>query len=176
MNRRMKTPESWRFQRVANRFKKAAKISGEQQNIKFSSMEIKKHACETVACHAGHYLISDRYTSFQNTYSNGKCLANRNGFILDYHEGIDRIVRALGYKREDCEYVMGFFDSVGNPLELWARQNPKLWGNQNGKWMFGSEGAKAFGKSDRHQEVTIQEIADHWQAVTDRVREQEEQK
>ena len=165
------TPTPAQFRKVADTFAELAK--DKDHRLAFQAPMIAKRGCGTIACHAGSYLYAKTKNNEYYKFAMNAWVRNRAvGFIVketdqvlikkephasiaSYVEGATMIARDLG------------FDSQ---LELrdWANENAELWGFLNGGEMFEGSGYIAFGFSDQDM-VTIQDIADHYYAVADRV-------
>ena len=70
---------------------------------------------------------------------------------------------------EDLGFKNGKSRNAGEKLERWARKNPDLWGNDQGGGMFHNSTAFLPLKADFREITDLEEIADWWDGVADRV-------
>lgn len=101
------------------------------------------HECGTVHCHGGVYALM-------------KCNLSSP---INYRSGSIHLANDLGFR------------SVAD-LEEWAELNPRLWGNKKGIKMFFDPDA-FYSHKRPHGAESVQEIADHWREVGNRLKKLE---
>jgi len=102
--------------------------------------------CGTTGCHAGWFAWARSKVHF-----------------VDYdHANIKYYV--YNYSANEMAEFLGFEDRY--ELEYWGENNEKIWGNSFGDDMFTS--AKAFGKENCNDSLSLKTIGLHWLKVADR--------
>ena len=171
-------PRPYRLRKVAEQFRKFAKIETNKLEFSCTSAPTPEAAktnigCGTVACHAGWAVPA---------------LINIKAFSLD--DKPDSSGRYLEY----ASFITGgsglgiyLFDQNrdGYPekhLDIWASENPSLFGGKNGYMMFAPHGSKAFVQNvetdgitdlnllkEADEIVTLNTIADRYDDIAYRI-------
>lgn len=143
----MRQPKLKKIFELATMFHSVAEASEGRACARMNETYVPKedvNICETPACHAGWFGVIKHAESKRGTY---------------YIEYAREMAKFLGMRDDD-------------DLTEWACQNPIVWGNSYGDEMFMN--ARAFGESDDDgmNRVSIQQIAQHWYNVGERMQRQ----
>lgn len=111
----MKHPSAEKCHQLADLF---YLLAVSNKSAKVDMAEFTFHPCDTIACHAGWFAVS------QN--KNWSC-------VFGYQDSANEMANFLGFSHRD-------------QLALWADINEEFWGNRFGSDMFCSR--RAFGKSE----------------------------
>ena len=164
----MKHPTKEAVLKVANAFRELSK--NEEYKVQSNYAHIVKGKCNTIACHAGWYLYHKHKNNGYWAYTYGdigidyftpldenkpKKERTSLAYVFNYGEGATLMAKDLGF-----DYAID--------LKIWARENPEIWGNSCGEMMFSAKGEDAFNKNSM-QEVTLLDIANHWENVAERL-------
>ena len=103
--------------------------------------------CGTIACVGGWLAHHYQTTTYE-------AVRNKSSLKRDFNCGADAFANELGFNNL-------------KDLEDWAYYHPKLWGNDHGEYMFAQ--GRAYSVDDRR--LTLTDVANHWDAVADRLDE-----
>ena len=168
----MKHPTSKAVRKVADVFYDLVENDNHKYGttiLDMSEEQIVNDHCGTTACHAGWYLLAKTkvkhewracFTPEGSYYKKDSVflMSKDKQERINYFGGCSLMARDLGFKQE-------------SELTEWAERNPDIWGNEYGRFMFTSPDAFRFPNGG---EVTLEMIADHWQAVSDLLEDREE--
>ena len=172
---------------VARSFDAVAQRYGDKGFVDMGHVRVSKiektggEYCGTVACHAGWYFVSKGFELYDEDYPTVRWASVIERIFGDASDYRIEDLRA-DYRPDTGSFHTSFtsfvdilVEDLGFSWEIeltcWAEENPDIWGNEFGYSMLSS--SKAFGKQHFDSPVSIQEIAEHWHGVAQRLTEKE---